>query len=146
MLTIAGERQSLVVREEGGCFVVEFLEECRPICVPVPTLEDAEEDMQEEENVNGVADIPAVAVTSEYTEEMPSQHNILFEKLVALRKTLATANKVPPYLVFHDKTLREMADKMPSDMQAMSHISGVGQSKLEKYGNAFLNVINGGAA
>jgi len=66
----------------------------------------------------------------------------LFRKLVSLRKSLAVANEVPPYLIFHDKTLHEMVDKMPIDMQAMGHISGVGQAKLEKYGPIFLDVIN----
>ena len=70
----------------------------------------------------------------------------LFKKLVELRKELAVADSVPPYMVFHDKTLHEMVAKLPADIVAMSDVSGVGQAKLEKYGERFLAVINGAAA
>jgi len=77
----------------------------------------------------------------------PSQSDDgLFKKLVLLRKSLAIANEVPPYLIFHDKTLHEMVDKLPMNMQDMGHISGVGQAKLEKYGPLFLDAINSSAA
>ena len=66
----------------------------------------------------------------------------LFARLVDLRRELAVSAKVPPYVVFKDVTLREMAEKLPVDLAAFSHISGVGQAKLEKYGAAFLAVIN----
>ena len=46
-------------------------------------------------------------------------------------------------MIFHDKTLHEMIDKMPVDMLSMGCISGVGQAKLQKYGSAFLEAING---
>ena len=70
----------------------------------------------------------------------------LFARLAELRRELATAANVPPYVVFKDVTLREMAERMPADMAALSHISGVGQAKLDKYGEAFLAVINEGEA
>jgi len=65
----------------------------------------------------------------------------LLEKLAALRKSIAIADGVQPYLIFHNKTLQEMADKMPANMQEMGKIQGVGQAKLEKYGSAFLDAI-----
>ena len=78
-------------------------------------------------------------------DEKPSDDS-LFKKLVELRKELAVADSVPPYMVFHDKTLHEMVAKLPADIVAMSDVSGVGQAKLEKYGERFLAVINGAAA
>jgi ATP-dependent DNA helicase RecQ len=66
----------------------------------------------------------------------------LFIALKSLRMSIAKDNNVPPYVVFHDKTLIEMILKKPSNLNEMSHIPGVGQSKLEKYGQAFLNCLS----
>ena len=71
---------------------------------------------------------------------------MLFARLVALRKELAVSANVPPYVVFNDKTLREMAACLPSDLTELGSISGVGQVKLEKYGSRFLEIINGKGA
>ncbi|MGB0766876.1 MAG: DNA helicase RecQ [Phycisphaeraceae bacterium] len=65
----------------------------------------------------------------------------LFEALRALRKTLADEQGVPPYVVFGDKTLQQMAADRPTDDDAFLAISGVGQTKLEKYGGTFMAVI-----
>ena len=70
----------------------------------------------------------------------------LFKQLAGLRKELAVAASVPPYVIFHDKTLREMIERMPSDLSALGTIAGVGASKLEKYGDRFLSIIKGAAA
>jgi superfamily II DNA helicase RecQ len=70
----------------------------------------------------------------------------LFAKLAELRRELSVAANVPPYVVFNDKTLREMVDKLPQDLAAFGDISGVGKAKLEKYGDVFLRVIRGAAA
>ena len=70
----------------------------------------------------------------------------LFVKLAGLRKELATSANVPPYVVFTDKTLREMVERLPSDLAEMGSISGIGQTKLEKYGEQFLAAIKGVAA
>ena len=71
----------------------------------------------------------------------PAAEGGLFEKLVALRKKLASEQGVPPYVIFQDKTLREMAEARPADLPAFALIAGVGQAKLEKYGARFLEVI-----
>ena len=68
---------------------------------------------------------------------------VLFKQLSNLRRELANNAKVPPYIIFHDKTLREMAEKLPADLEALGSIPGVGASKLEKYGERFLSVIRG---
>ena len=68
---------------------------------------------------------------------------LLFEKLRARRLELAKAQNVPPYVIFHDKTLMEMAARRPRSMAELAGISGVGEAKLARYGEAFLKVING---
>ncbi|CAM4178774.1 DNA helicase RecQ [Pseudoalteromonas ostreae] len=65
----------------------------------------------------------------------------LFAKLRALRKELADADDVPPYVVFNDKTLAEMAQLMPTNDSEFLKVSGVGFTKLNKYGSPFLQAI-----
>ncbi|UCE76363.1 MAG: DNA helicase RecQ, partial [Gammaproteobacteria bacterium] len=65
----------------------------------------------------------------------------LFEQLRALRKQLADAQGVPPYIVFGDATLIQMARDKPLDEDQLLAVSGVGQSKLDKYGQPFLDAI-----
>ena len=65
----------------------------------------------------------------------------LFHQLTALRKQLAIQQNVPPYVIFNDKSLREMAQKLPEDLTSFGAINGVGKSKLEKYGRIFLDAI-----
>ena len=66
---------------------------------------------------------------------------MLFEALRALRRGLAVETQVPPYVIFHDAVLREMATVRPENSAQMGAISGVGARKLEAYGEAFLGVI-----
>lgn len=65
----------------------------------------------------------------------------LFDALRACRRELAMEIGVPPYVIFHDSTLRDMAQKRPGSLADLSHISGIGERKREAYGQAFLNVI-----
>ncbi|BBC71194.1 ATP-dependent DNA helicase RecQ [Altererythrobacter sp. B11] len=65
----------------------------------------------------------------------------LFEALRNLRRELAEEAQVPPYVVFHDATLREMAAARPTSLVELGAISGVGARKLEAYGEAFLAAI-----
>jgi ATP-dependent DNA helicase RecQ len=65
----------------------------------------------------------------------------LFDELRGLRKQLADAQGVPPYIVFGDATLAQMARDKPMDEQELLAVSGVGLSKLEKYGHDFLDAI-----
>ena len=67
----------------------------------------------------------------------------LFDRLREVRRQLAADQGVPPYVVFHDSTLREMAEVRPASLAALAEISGVGARKLEAYGPAFLAAING---
>jgi ATP-dependent DNA helicase RecQ len=65
----------------------------------------------------------------------------LFERMRTLRKQIAESAKMPPYLIFHDKTLRDMADKLPRSIPQMLQVTGVSEKKFEKYGSAFLDLI-----
>ncbi|MEO9263884.1 MAG: DNA helicase RecQ [Candidatus Baltobacteraceae bacterium] len=69
----------------------------------------------------------------------------LFERLRRLRKSIADEGGVPPYVVFSDATLREFASKKPVTLSAFREISGVGDVKLERYGEAFVGEIRGSA-
>ncbi|HET6497100.1 MAG TPA: RecQ family ATP-dependent DNA helicase, partial [Thermoleophilia bacterium] len=66
----------------------------------------------------------------------------LFEKLRALRKRLAEEQGVPAYVVFSDATLAEMSAHRPGTLAELLAVSGVGQTKLERYGHAFLDTIH----
>ena len=70
----------------------------------------------------------------------------LFDELRRLRKALADAEGKPPYIVFGDATLVQMARQKPLDEEDLLAISGVGQAKLEKYGAEFLDAIAGWCA
>ena len=65
----------------------------------------------------------------------------LFEALRALRRTIASEQKIPPYMVFSDKTLVHMSTMKPSNDEEMLEVNGVGEHKLQKYGERFLNEI-----
>ncbi|WP_374538991.1 DNA helicase RecQ [Chitinimonas taiwanensis] len=66
----------------------------------------------------------------------------LWQALRSKRRALADEQGVPAYLIFTDATLKAMLDARPSSLDEMAHISGVGAQKLERYGDAFLGVLN----
>ena len=70
----------------------------------------------------------------------------LFDALRAMRTRLAREQGVPPYVIFHDATLREIARLRPGDAGALAQIGGIGAGKLERYGEAVLEVVAGMAA
>lgn len=65
----------------------------------------------------------------------------LYDELRALRTEIATENNIPPYIVFSDKTLKDLSSKRPQSKAAMLEIHGIGEVKFERYGEAFLNVL-----
>ena len=65
----------------------------------------------------------------------------LWHALKAKRMELAREQGVPPYVIFHDSTLLEIMNQKPGSLTEMSRITGVGQAKLERYGDAFLEVL-----
>lgn len=66
----------------------------------------------------------------------------LFDQLRTLRLNLAQEQNLPPYVVFSDKTLRELAEVQPKTPIEFLQIKGVGQNKLDKYGDAFLALLS----
>jgi len=66
----------------------------------------------------------------------------LYEKLRRLRSELAARDHVPPYMVFPDATLRDMCEKHPRTLTEFLDVAGVGQKRLQRYGRAFLDVLN----
>ncbi|CAN7590291.1 MULTISPECIES: DNA helicase RecQ [unclassified Phenylobacterium] len=67
----------------------------------------------------------------------------VFEALRAWRRDEAARQHLPPYVIFHDRTLAEIAGRKPSDLPALGAISGVGEGKLQRYGEAVLAVLRG---
>lgn len=74
-------------------------------------------------------------------QQLDPQDMPLWHALKACRKRLADEHQVPPYVVFHDATLMEMVHKRPTDKQALLNISGIGDSKLERFGDDFIEVL-----
>ncbi len=66
----------------------------------------------------------------------------LYKKLKELRMFFAKTENVPPYVIFHDKTLMEMVSVKPETIEQMGDISGIGEHKMKKYGEAFLKAVN----
>ena len=66
---------------------------------------------------------------------------VLYDRLRSIRMDLAFAQNVPPFLVFSDKTLKEFCRHLPTTDREFLQISGVGEKKLETYGEAFMKVI-----
>jgi ATP-dependent DNA helicase RecQ len=66
----------------------------------------------------------------------------LFDALREARRKLAAEAGVPPYVIFHDSTLREIAARKPNDLNALSKVQGVGAVKLERYGEAMLAALS----
>ncbi len=86
--------------------------------------------------------VPRIGRTHLY--EKPAKVNYdkhLFARLKGLRKSIAQEHDVPPFVVFSDATLVDMANKLPTNPRALLAVSGVGETKLQRYGHAFLQVI-----
>ena len=76
-------------------------------------------------------------------QEVAPQDQGLWEELRELRRRLAEEAGVPPYVIFHDATLKEMLRRRPSSAEDLLTLHGVGQTKLNRYGAAFLQVLKG---
>jgi len=71
-----------------------------------------------------------------------NEDNGLWEKLRSLRLKIAKEKGLPPYVIFHDRTLHEFASYLPESLDAMRGIYGIGEAKLKNYGQQFLTVIS----
>jgi ATP-dependent DNA helicase RecQ len=79
--------------------------------------------------------------TASIADELDHEDRLLFERLRRLRTQIARDQGVPPYVVFTDATLAGISAARPVTEDALLAVSGVGQSKLEKYGEAFLELV-----
>ena len=75
------------------------------------------------------------------SEELDAHAPELFERLRTKRKTIAEVEEVPAFVVFSDKTLKEMATSFPRTREAFLQIHGIGPAKVEKYADDFLPII-----
>ncbi len=74
---------------------------------------------------------------------LTADQTVVFERLRAWRKDEAQRQHVPPYVIFHDATLAEIAMRQPSTLPALAAVSGVGEGKLDRYGEGVLEVVAG---
>ncbi len=115
--------------ERFGALCLE--EKCRPLLRGEETLE-LRRDVRQKTGARQQTKTP-----------LPDDLDVgLWEALRDRRRRLAEDQGVPPYVIFHDSTLREMCALMPQSLQEFANIAGVGERKLEKYGGDFLQVIN----
>ena len=123
-------RGSLVANEHGGLLLAG----------------DARAILKGEAEVAIVRPAPTERKRTRRGGEAPADypHDPLFDALREKRRELAKAAQVPPYVIFHDSVLREMAAARPQTRAAMGAIAGVGERKLDLYADAFLEVIAGG--
>lgn len=113
---------------------------------PVLRLTNKAEDVLEgKANVFGLAfgaeDAMADAAVERKLAARSPVHGSLFDKLRSLRKEIASAEHVPPFVVFSDATLEDMAVISPKTLEEMSTVRGVGEFKLRKYGTRFLKIF-----
>ena len=106
-------------------------EKCRPL-------------LQGNEEIQLRRDQPQSKAGKQQTRtKLPADIDIaLWEALRERRRQLAEEQGVPPYVIFHDRTLQEMCINLPRDTTQFGRITGVGERKLEKYGKQFLQVIS----
>ncbi len=110
---------------------------CRPLLRGEVTLE-LRRDLKPQTTAKSSSGSPASQLVRGEEREQ-------WEALRALRRKLAEEHGVPPYVIFPDSTLLEMLRSKPETMSDMAQVSGVGARKLERYGEAFLEVLGGAA-
>jgi ATP-dependent DNA helicase RecQ len=84
---------------------------------------------------------PTTVAEREVTSERPVDVEILFKRLRLLRKNLADEQEVPPYVIFSNATLNQMAEQQPTSRKEFAKLSGVGAKKLEQYADDFIAII-----
>ena len=113
-----------------------FMKTEEPLIMKLPK-EETEKKSESKEKKNRRKKGAVAAELSEKDAE-------LFESLRELRREIASEEKVPPYMVFADKTLAGMCVMRPATRDEMLEVSGVGEHKLEKYGDRFLEILRKG--
>ena len=116
---------------------IQLTEACEPVLYGQETVMLRKDPRPLPKKKKKKARIPSLPDLPELTQE----GRALFETLRTLRLELARDQGVPPYVIFHDKTLVEMAHRRPLTRAALGTVTGVGEKKLERYGEAFLDVL-----
>lgn len=109
---------------------LQLNDSCRPLL-----RGEAEIQLRRERKVAGANQVRRANV------DITTEDQGLWHALRACRKQLAEQHGVPPYVIFHDSTLREMLERRPLNGRELLMITGVGDSKLQRFGDAFLAVI-----
>ncbi len=117
--------------ELEGHGALMLTDKCRPLLRGEATLALRKPSLPKERKEKSGSKVPTLG-TGDKT---------LFDALRAVRLDLARDHGVPPYVIFHDTTLQEMARTRPADLEQMHHISGVGELKLKRYGLRFIEEI-----
>jgi len=124
---VAGGHLSVDLAQFGA---LRLEEKCRPL-------------LRGEQGIRLRRDIGGKTVRQQTKTALSSDIDIsLWEALRECRRTLAETQGVPPYVIFHDSSLREMCTALPRNLMQFGRISGVGERKLDKYGETFLQVID----
>lgn len=126
LLTVdMNSHSELVITEQGA----DFLKNKRSI-----RLRLEEKPMRSKEKLAAKASIAAASLSSD-------EDHALLKALKDLRLSIAREHNLPPYVIFHDKTLIDMVLLKPKNIDQLAMVNGIGQSKLQKYGDEFLRVI-----
>ncbi|WP_019583992.1 DNA helicase RecQ [Thioalkalivibrio sp. ALE16] len=133
--------RGLLRLDEEGYGGLKLDPACRPVLRGEESIHLREEVARPEREARAAR--PARRDTARSVAAMDSEDRALWEALRALRTDLARDQGVPPYVIFSDATLLEMVAAAPRSRDEMAGISGVGQHKLERYGDAFIKAIEG---
>jgi RecQ family ATP-dependent DNA helicase len=102
---------------------------------------DADEVLRGNREVKGRRQVPVETPKPEKFVDAGADDRSLFDVLRSLRRTIAASRRIPPYIVFSDRTLNEMVRRMPRTEEEMLRVTGVGDVKLAQFGQAFLAAI-----
>jgi ATP-dependent DNA helicase RecQ len=98
---------------------------------------------QAHERLSGKSGKEGAGRLIEAAHPLSGADQLVFERLRALRKRLADEQHIPPYIIFHDATLREIVERAPQTIAEFSLIRGVGEAKLKRYAQAFMDEMAG---
>jgi len=135
--------RQLVVRgllrvDLDGYSALQLTDLCRPVLKGEQALHLRKEELRAPATKKG-------GMKSYRKCQIAPEDQALWEDLRECRKQLSEEYNVPPYLIFHDATLKEMMETMPTTSSELLAITGIGESKLEKYGDEFLGIVRGHA-
>ena len=117
-----------------GYSALQLTDLCRPVLKGEQALHLRKEELR-------APSTKKTAKKSDRKSQIAPEDQALWEDLRECRKQLSEEYNVPPYLIFHDATLKEMMESMPTTSSELLAITGVGESKLEKYGDEFLGIV-----